>query len=146
MRPLPLLLLFSLALACRSDIPENPQRNVSTTTSPIAPAPGTVVGEAHTEHSGDGLNRFTFRVTVTKAAEKGVYTVAAQDGPNHGETQFTLPKGAEDFRVVLRKGNQKNRIEIGFEAPGDTAFYPYYEVVSENKTIRAQYTNAYRFE
>ncbi len=143
MRPSPFLLSLLLVAACR-DIPENP--SPATAIHQEAPAPGTVVGEAKTEHSEDGLNRFTFRVTVTKAPEKGVYTVVAADGPNHGETQFTLPKGGEDFRVALRKGQRQNRIEIGFEAPGDTAFYPYYEVVSENKTIRAQYTHAYRFE
>lgn len=110
------------------------------------PVSGTVVAEAQTEHSEDGLNQFTFRVTVTKAPQKGVYTVFAQDGPTEGETQFTLPKGAEDYRVVMRKGDRKNRMIIGFEVPGDTAFYPYYEVVAEAKTIRAQYTNAYRFE
>lgn len=118
----------------KSPLPEGP------------PAAGTVVAEDSIRHRGDGLNQFTFRVVVTKAPERGVYTVNAQDGPNKGETQFTLPKRGEDFQVVMHKDPTKARMAIGFQVPGDKAFYPYYEVVSEGKTIRAQYTNAYQFE
>ncbi len=142
MRFLTFFALSSFLLACKN----TPEQQAQAAARQEAPAPGTVVAEGKIQQSEDGLNRFMFQVTVTKAPERGVYTVTAADGPNQGETQFTLPKGAEDYRVVLRKLPAEKRMAIGFEAPGDTTFYPYYEVVSENKTIRAQYTNAYRFE
>lgn len=143
------LLLFMLPLAgitaCESK--PFPEKKPAETVSPQSSlSPGTVVAEDSIRHSADGLNQFTFRVTVEKAPERGVYTVKAQDGPNKGETQFTLPKGGEDFQVVMHKDPTKARMAIGFQVPGDKAFYPYYEVVSEGKTIRAQYTTAYRFE
>ncbi|RYD52946.1 MAG: hypothetical protein EOP52_02015 [Sphingobacteriales bacterium] len=110
----------------------------------MAPAPGTVVAVDSIQHT-DALNTFTFRVTITKASEAGVYTVEAVDGPNRGTTQFTMPKGATDYPVAMRRGGT-SRMEIGFRMPDEPTFYPYYEVVAENKTIRAQYTNAYKFE
>jgi hypothetical protein len=114
-------------------------------TEPItAPAPGTVIAVDSIRHA-DALNTFTFRVSITKAPEAGVYTVDATDGPNRGITQFTMPKGAAEYPVVMRRDGT-DRMAIGFRTPDDTTFYPYYEVVSANKTIRAQYTNAYKFE
>lgn len=140
-----LLLLLLLMTACRSEPQRQNQPSPVSQEATPTPLSGAVVAEESTSHT-DGLNRFTFRVTVTKAPERGVYNVSAEDGPNKGETQFTLPKGGEDHAVVLRITGDATRMEIGFRAPGDTTFYPYYEVASEGKTIRAAYTHAYRFE
>ncbi len=139
------LFAFISLAACHA-APEKPSSE-GDWKSTEAPAPGTVVAERVMEHTTvDGLNTFRFRVKVTKAAARGVYNVLAQDGPNKGETRFTLPKGGEDYMVMLRQIDETTRMEIGFRAPGNTTIYPYYEVVAEGKTIRAGYTHAYRFE
>lgn len=111
------------------------------------PKPGTVVAEAAMPITEDALNHATFSVKVVADSDitSGVYDVDADFGPNFGEGKFTMPKGAEDAKPVIKKGAEPYTLVIGFRMPGDTTFYEYFEVASSKNNTRMQYIRTYTF-
>jgi hypothetical protein len=117
-------------------------------TSQPLPKPGTVVTNGEMPVTDDPLNHFTFSVTVIADSEvgNGVYDVNTAFGPNTASGKFTMPKGGESFKPILRAGSQPYTYIIGFKAPGDTAFYDYFEVSSNRHTTKMQYIKTYIYK
>ena len=111
------------------------------------PKPGTMVASAEVPVADDHLNHFTFSVKVIADSNitHGVYDVDADYGPNFAEGQFTMPKGGEDLKPIIRKGGAPYTFVIGFRMPGDTTFYDYFEVSSSRATTKMQYLKTYAF-
>ena len=95
----------------------------------------------------DPLNHFVFSVNVIADSNvrAGVYDVDVNYGPNFSEGQFTMPKGGEDLKPVIKKGSMPSTFIIGFRVPGDTTFYDYFEISSSIRTTKMQYVKAYTF-
>ena len=95
----------------------------------------------------DTINHFKFTVKVLADSDiaSGVYDVDADFGPNFGEGKFSMPKGAEDAKPVIKKGTEPYTFIIGFNIAGDTAFYEYFEVASSKNNTRMQYIRTYTF-
>ena len=130
---LPLLFLFSC-------------NNATTGKPKELPKPGTVVATAQMPVS-DELNKFTFAIKVVADSDikAGVYDVDVDFGPNFAEGKFTMPKGGEDLKPVIRTGNNLYSYIIGFKMAGDTTFYDYFEVTSNKGSTKMQYIKAYSF-
>lgn len=111
------------------------------------PVPGTVVASAEMPVVGDTLNHFMFSVKVIADSNvrEGVYDIDADYGPNFAAGQMVMPKGGEDLKPVIRKGDGPNTFIIGFRMKDDTTFYDYYEVSSDKKATKMRYTKAYTF-
>jgi len=111
------------------------------------PKPGTIITSAEMPVTDDPLNHFTFSVKVIADSNTsgGVYDVEAAYGPNTSLGKFTMPKGGEDFKPIIRKGAMPYTYIIGFQAPGDTAFYDYFEVSSSKFATKMQYLKAYNY-
>jgi hypothetical protein len=110
------------------------------------PKPGALVASAEMPVA-DPLNHFTFTVKIyaDTAITSGVYDIDAEYGPNFAQGKLTMPKGGEDFVPVIRKGPDTYSYIIGFRAPGDTTFYDYYLVSSNQRTTEMKYIKAYTF-
>ena len=111
------------------------------------PKPGTTVAEAHMPITDDELTHFTFSVKVIADSNvtSGVYDVDADYGPNFGESKFTMPKGIEDIRPIIRKGSEPYTYIIGFRLPGDTTFNDYFQVSCSKTKTKMEYIKAYTF-
>ena len=95
----------------------------------------------------DPLNKFIFSIKVIADSniKAGVYDVDVDYGPNFAEGTFTMPKGGEDLKPVIRKGAAPYTYIIGFKVAGDTTFYDYFEVSSSRTNTKMQYIRAYTF-
>ncbi len=111
------------------------------------PKPGTTVAEAQMPITEDALNHAVFSVKVIADSDitGGVYDVDADFGPNFGEGKFTMPKGGEDLKPIIRKGSDRYTFIIGFRLPNDTAFKSYFRVSCTKSSTKMEYTNAYTF-
>ena len=142
MRKITCLSLAALALlfvACKNSKSSGDEHKV--------PAPGTVVASAEMPVTDDPLNKFTFSIKVVADSNVagGVYDVDADYGPNYANGQFTMPKGGESLKPVIRKGNEPYTYIIGFKVAGDTTFYDYFQVSSSKVATKMQYIRAYSF-
>ncbi len=110
------------------------------------PKPGAVVAEASMPVE-DPLNHFTFSVKIIADSEitSGVYDIDADFGPNYATSKFTMPKGIEDAKPIIRQADTPYTYIIGFKQPGDTTFYEYFEVSSNKKTTQMRYLKSYTF-
>src|SRR4051794_15984151 len=110
--------------ACKDNKKENAARQF--------PRPGTVVASAMEPVTDDTLNKFTFSIKVIADSDvaNGVYDVDVDYGPNFVEGKFTLPKGGAHFTPMMKKAARPYTYIIGFQIPGDTTFYDYFEVSS----------------
>ena len=110
--------------------------------------PGEILAKEEMAIVGDTLNKFKFSVTVKadSEVEKGVYDVSASWGNNTADSKFTMPKGGEDLKPILRHANKPNAYIIGFRAGKDTTFNEYFEVSGVNGTLKMQYVKSYSFE
>lgn len=111
------------------------------------PKPGTTVASAEMPITEDELNHSIFSVKVIADSDiaNGVYDVDADFGPNSGEGKFSMPKGAENLKPIIRKGKEPYTFIIGFRIPGDTAFKDYFQVSCTKKSTKMEYINAYTF-
>ncbi len=107
------------------------------------PPPNTVVTTDSLSRT-DGLNSFTFAVTLRSTDTKGIYDVLVHDGPKEAAGQFTMPRGAEGYPVQLRRDGT-NAFQVGFSTPDDTTFLPYYRIAAAPGSIEMKYTHAYSF-
>lgn len=114
----------------------------------VLAAPGTVIAKAELPAEGDPLNHFKFGIVVKADSEvaKGVYDVDVNWGPSIAQSKFTMPKGGENLKPILRQGAKPNTFLIGFKAGKDTAFNEYFEVSGSTQGIKMIYTKAYSFE
>ena len=110
------------------------------------PKPGTVVATAQMPIK-DELNNFTFSIKVVADSDvkAGVYDVDVDFGPNFAEGKFTMPKGGEELKPIIRTGSNQYTYVIGFKVAGDTTFYDYFEVSSSKDHTKMQYIKAYSF-
>ncbi|MCW3124215.1 MAG: hypothetical protein JWQ38_3707 [Flavipsychrobacter sp.] len=117
----------------------------SNTASKEFPKPGTVVAAAQMPVN-DELNKFTYSIKVVADSEikSGVYDVDVDYGPNFAEGKFTMPKGGEELKPLIR-ASSANSYVIGFKVAGDTTFYDYFEVSSNKGSTKMQYIKAYSF-
>jgi hypothetical protein len=112
-----------------------------------APAAGTVIAKAVTE-TNDELNHFKFSVYV-KAGEmsnSGIYDVLAIYGHDSASSTFTMPRGGEHLKPLIRQSDEPATFMIGFHYGGDTAFYDYYKISGSRGTISMQYVKGYSFK
>ena len=111
------------------------------------PKPGTTVAEAQIPVTDDALNHFVYSVKVIADSDiaEGVYDVDVDYGPNFAEDKFTMPKGIEDIRPVIRNGGNPNTFIIGFRLPNDTTFNDYFQVEATKHTTKMVYIKAYSF-
>jgi hypothetical protein len=111
------------------------------------PKPGTTVAEAQVPVTDDALNHFTFSVKVIADSDvtDGVYDVDAEYGPNFDEGKFTMPKGIEDVKPIIRKGSAPYTFIVGFRIAGDTTFNDYFQVSSTKHSTKMEYIKAYTF-
>lgn len=137
--------ILLLAAASCSGHKENDGDNSAYTTLP--PAGTTIVADSM-KVTEDPLNHFTFSVKVkaNNNTKYGVYDVEASWGPNTAASQFTMPRGGEKLKPVLRKGTAPYTYIIGFHYDKDTAFYDYYQVNGNRGTIEAKYLKGYSFK
>ena len=138
---LPSLAIFVLIIAsCTNSVNANKSKKQF-------PKPGTTVVSDKMPVSGDTLNHFTFSIKVVADTdvESGVYHIESDFGPNLALGQFTMPKGGEDFKPVIRRCDTPNTFIIGFKIPSDTTFYDYYEVSSTKESTRMRYLKAYSY-
>jgi hypothetical protein len=109
--------------------------------------PGTVV--AHDEYAikEDTLNNamHTIKVVADSAVDKGIYGIDVSYGKNFAHGGFTMPKGGERLRPLIRRGTGHTYI-VGFRMKDDTTFYDYVEVTSNRENTRIQYINSYSFQ
>lgn len=111
------------------------------------PKPGTIVAQDSMPVTEDQLNHFVFAVKVIADSNvtSGLYDVDADFGPNYAGSSFTMPKGGEDLKPLIRKGTKPYTFIIGFKIPNDTTFYDYFEVSSDRHNTKMQYIKAYTF-
>ena len=133
-------LVTLLVAACGSGPAESSQKEF--------PAPGTVVDSMAMPILIDSLNDFSFSVSVIADSniKSGIYDVHAAYGHNEATGLFTMPKGAEHYKPVIRKAAAPYTYIVGFHAPKDTTFYEYFEVTGKKTTIGMKYIRAYTFE
>jgi len=111
------------------------------------PPPGTVVATVSEPVVDDTLNKSTFSLKlVADSLGQGIYDVAVMFGHNPALGKFTMPHGIEDIVPSVRKGNTRYSYIIGFQLPGDTTFYEYYQVTSSSTSTKMQYINSYTFK
>ncbi len=98
----------------------------------------------------DDPNNFTYKVTIkagTNSAAYGVYDVIAEWGPNTAASQFTMPRGGEKLKPIIKKGTAPYTYIIGFHYGNDKkTFYDYYQVSGNKGMIEAKYLKAYSFK
>lgn len=117
------------------------------TTEYTAPAAGTVI-DADSMDVSDALNKLQFKVVVksTGRSNKGTYDVFAQYGYDTVATQFTMPKGGEHFKPLLKKDKANTSFTIGFNQGDDTTFYEYYLINGDKGQMEMKYLKAYSFQ
>ncbi|MDR3681354.1 MAG: hypothetical protein P4L41_15415 [Flavipsychrobacter sp.] len=113
------------------------------------PPPGHIVA-ADSVKVKDDPNNFTYKVTVKtgdNTASYGVYDVVAEWGPNTAESQFTMPRGGEKLKPLIKKGTEPYTYIIGFHYGDDKkTFYDYYQVTGTKGMVEAKYIKAYSFK
>lgn len=95
------------------------------------------------------LNDFYFAVklqTTEYTANYGTYKVVAHWGHNNATTEFSMPKGGEDLKPVLKRGTEPYTYDIGFYYKDEPEFYDYYRVSGDNGDIKMKYLKAYSFK
>lgn len=110
--------------------------------------PGTVIDSLSEPVKEDTLNHFTCSVKIIadSAAANGVYIAAAMYGPNEAKGKFTMPKGMETARPILKKGTARYSYIVGFRIDDDTTFYDYFEITNTKSATAMRYINSYSFE
>ena len=115
--------------------------------TPVYPAAGTIMisGQMPVKES---LNNSIFGVTVTadSLTKDGVYDICTIFGFDTARGQFSMPKGLENYKLVIRKENEPYTYMIGFRVPKDTTFYDYFLVSAGHSTISMKYVKAYSFQ
>lgn len=133
---------FALLAACKPSAGgDNSNENYA------IPEAGTVVAKGLAE-TDDQLNHFRFSVFI-KAGEqsnKGIYDVLAVYGHDSAASQFTMPRGGERLKPLLKKSDEPSTFIVGFHYGSDTAFYDYYEVSGARGSISMRYLKAYSFK
>ena len=111
------------------------------------PKPGTVVATTSAPINDDPLNRFTYtlRVVADSDIKSGTYDVDVDYGPNFAEGFMSMPKGGEDLKPIIRKGDGPYTYIVGFRLPNDTTFCDYYQVFSDKSHTKMEYIKAYTF-
>ena len=112
------------------------------------PKPGTVVAKDEMPIVEDKLNNFKFaiRVVADSAVTSGVYDVDVDYQSYNPEGQFTMPKGLENVKPILRRGSEPYTYIIGFKVAGDTTFYDYFQVSAVQNQVKMTYIRSYTFE
>lgn len=87
-----------------------------------------IIAADSTPVTEDKLNHFYFsvRIKTTDKTKYGTYLIEAVYGANTAESEFTLPKGGEYLKPVLKKGSKPYSYIVGFFF--QNKFHEYYEV------------------
>jgi hypothetical protein len=111
-------------------------------------APGTVIDSFNEPVTEDKLNHFNYTVKIIadSAVDKGIYIAEAAYGPNVARGKFTMPKGMEQAKPILKKCAFGHCNIVGFRLDGDTTFYDYFEINSTKTETGMRYINSYSFE
>lgn len=129
---------------------EHDQRNSNVTivTDVNNVAPGTVIDSFSEAVTEDKLNHFNYTVKIIadSAVNKGIYIAEAAYGPNVARGKFTMPKGMEQAKPILKKCASGHCNIVGFRLDGDTTFYDYFEINSTKTETGMRYINSYSFE
>lgn len=108
--------------------------------------PGKLMAADSMDVNEDELNNSTFAVQVISTEHSGhygVYKVAAHYGHNEATSEFTMPRGGEQLKPVIKKSSQPYTYDIGFYYNGEPDFYDYYEVSANRGEIKMKYKKAY---
>lgn len=144
MKYLTLLFVCTLALSCSS---RSEKREAGSSTY-APPAPGTVVATQSIPIVEDQLNQSNYRVTIqaTEHSCKGTYNVNVVYGHNSAQSEFTMPRGGETLKPLIRKSEEPYTFIIGFKSEDDDTFYDYYQVSASRGMIEMKYLKAYSFK
>lgn len=147
MKYLNLLLVAILLLSCSAPSGKNGSGDVGSSTY-TPPAPGTIVATQSVPVVEDQLNQSNYRVTVqaTDRSSKGTYNVNVVFGNNTAQSEFTMPRGGETLKPLMRKGEEPYTFIIGFRSEDDDTFYDYYQVSASRGMIEMKYLKAYSFK
>ena len=141
------VLLISV-VSCRSASSSSKTHTTIDTTVQIPE--GMIVDSASMPVStGDGLNHFDFTVAIatTGQAKYGIYDIRAAWGPHDAASQFTMPRGGEQLKPIIRKNEKESIFTIGFFFGNDTTFHDYYQVNSDKSgNIEMKYLKGYSFK
>lgn len=110
------------------------------------PPPGTIVAADSMEVTDDPLNHFSFSVKIktNEYSSKGTYAIEAAYGPNNADGMFTMPRGGNHLKPVLRKSKEPYTYIIGFEYQHKV--YDYYVVKGSKNAIEIKNIKAYTFQ
>lgn len=143
MKYLNFLFVCILGLSCSTPPEKEKETSVRT-----AAAPGTVIASQSMPIAEDQLNHSDFTVTIkaTERSLKGTYRIDAAYGNNTAQSEFTMPRGGEQLKPVMRKGEEPYTFIIGFRQEGDETFYDYYQVSANRGMMEMKYLKAYSFK
>lgn len=138
------ILVVVLFTACKNESPEQLKSDEIKEIIKTQP-PGTLLDADSMHYDEDDLNNFYFTVKLrtTKYSHRGTYAVETNLGPNIANTQFTMPRGAEEAIPIVHKSSEPYTYIIGFYYNSDTTFYDYYKVSLYMGTIQMAYSKAY---
>ena len=133
----------TVAVGCKSNSSDNY----------VQPKPGVVVDSMAMPVEGD-INHAVFSVAIVVDSDQmraGLYDVRAAFGESVAEGKFSMPKGGEKNKPIVRKAKEPFRYVVGFKVPDDTTFYEYFEVQAQRSPgvatiIGMKYLKSYSFE
>lgn len=96
----------------------------------------------------DTLNKavFSVKIIADSMGREGVYNVNSVFGENVASSMFTMPKGGEKYKPILKKKSEMYTYIVGFHVPNDTTFYEYYEISANKGSILMRYVKSYTFQ
>jgi hypothetical protein len=133
----PLLICLIAALcSCHS---ENKKEAVK-----IDLKPGSVVDTSAMPITEDKLNSSSFTAVIKATGEPGKYDVYVAYGYNTAEDQIAMPKGLENTKPIIHKGDSAYTYMVGFNY--QNKFCDYYKISANQGTIKMMYVKSYTFE
>ncbi len=112
------------------------------------PTPGVTIDSVSEPVVEDELNNGQFTVVIAADSEikSGVYDIRAEFGVSIANGKFTMPKGLDEYKLEIKKGDAPYTRIIGFRLPKDTAFHEYMLVKGQKSAIEMKYLKSYTFE
>ena len=130
-----------------------PAENEKTAAPEWAPPPGSMIAADSMRVSEEVLNKFWFSVRINagdaQSSRGGDYNIHAGFGNAVADGQFSMPRGGEHLRPILRRDTGYSFV-IGFipgaAFGGDTIFHAYYRVSGSRREIKIAAVNAFHIQ
>lgn len=140
---IPALAILALS-SCNNEGTKTTDNTAQTVSEDIKP--GTLMAADSMAVIEDELNGAFFAVQVVAtehSAHYRSYKVVAHYGYNEAASEFTMPRGGEHLKPVIKKSALAYTYDIGFYYNGEPDFYDYYEVSANRGEIKMKYKKAY---